>query len=256
MEKDVRRRLRDIGDASICLDAPGAIERSEPVVARRSSAWAMAWILVGALLAAALLATWFLRSAPATATAPTGMAPQRLTDFVGMEESPAASPDGKTVAFVRTGANSQIWLRLLAGGGPPLQVTHDAADHKQPRWAPDSSTLIYFTPASTPGEQGTLWEVPALGGEQPRRLASAISGGEISHDGQYLAALQFRDERVELTTLTRDGARIVRTQSLGVDRPPTVGAVRWSPDDRWIALQLNYSLGFNEVILGRAHERR
>ena len=194
LEKDVRRRLRDIGDASICLDAPAApaaIERSEPVVARRSPAWNLAWMLGGALLAAALVGAWFLRSATtATATVPTATALQRLTDFVGMEESPAASPDGKTVAFVRrTGADSQIWLRLLAGGAP-LQVTHDAADHEQPRWAPDSSSIIYFTPASTPGEQGTLWEVSALGGER-RRLASAISGGDISHDGRYLATFSF-----------------------------------------------------------------
>ena len=36
-------------------------------------------------------------------------------------------------------------MRLLAGG-TPLQVTHDAADHQYPRWSPDSSSLIYFSP--------------------------------------------------------------------------------------------------------------
>ena len=41
---------------------------------------------------------------------------QRLTDFVGMKESPALSPDGKMVAFVTLiNGRRQIWIRLLAG---------------------------------------------------------------------------------------------------------------------------------------------
>jgi serine/threonine-protein kinase len=246
LEKDVRRRLRDIGDASICLDAPAALQRSESVAAPRSAMRNLAWALGGAIVTAAVVVLWSLRSALAPVPAPTARAVQRLTDFVGMEESPVVSPDGKTVAFiVRTGGHSQIWLRLLAGGAP-LQVTHDAADHEQPRWTPDSSSLVYFTPASTPGEQGTLWEVSALGGER-RRLASAISGADISHDGRYLATLTLRGNQRELTTLTRDGAHTVRTQAVGLgDAGFNAGSVRWSPDDRWLSFQQEaVSLGFD-----------
>ena len=118
LEKDVRRRLRDIGDASICLDAaPAAIERSEP--RRRAAVGRVEPGVDAGRRAPRRRAVRHLVSSigATTATAPTAMALQRLTDFVGREESPAASPDGKTVAFVgRTGAGSQIWLRLLAGG--------------------------------------------------------------------------------------------------------------------------------------------
>jgi Tol biopolymer transport system component len=245
LERDVRRRLRDIGDASICLDAPApTIEQREPAVSRRSWVWNLAWMLGGILLAAALLGLWSLRSAPTTA--PSAVSLHRLTDFVGMEESPAASPDAKSVAFVvRTGAGSQIWLRLLAGGAP-LQLTHDAGKHEQPRWAPDSSSLIYFTPASTPGEPGTLSEVPALGGER-RRLASADGGADISHDGRYLATLQVGEDGLTLTTLTRDGAQTVRKQPLGGELVVAGGSVRWSPDDQWLAFQRS-RMGFFERI--------
>ena len=217
LEKDVRRRLRDIGDASICLEAPAApaaIERSEPVVARRSPAWNLAWMLGGGLLAAALVGAWFLRSAATTTAPPTTMAVQRLTDFVGMEESPAASPDGKTVAFVvRSGAGSQIWLRLLARGAP-RQVTHDAADHEQPAVDAGLELAHLLHAPEHAGRAGNARGRSPRSAMQRRRLASAVSGADVSHDGRYLATLQLREGQLELTTLTRNGAQTVRTQSL------------------------------------------
>ena len=52
---------------------------------------------------------------------------ERLTDFAGMEEHPAISPDGKSVAFTRdAGGLRQIWVRLL-GGGPSATLPRDAA---------------------------------------------------------------------------------------------------------------------------------
>ena len=114
-----------------------------------------------------------------------------------MKESPAISPDGKMVAFVAlVNGRRQIWIRLLAGG-VPLQVTRDETDHEQPRWAPDSSTIIYYARRATPGEEGTVWEVAALGGP-PRLLASAIGGGDISHDGRRIAIFRSAGEQVEL----------------------------------------------------------
>ena len=159
---------------------------------------------------------------------------QRLTDFVGMEESPAISPDGKTVAFVaRAGSKRQIWLRLLAGGAP-LQITRDDVDHEQPRWAPDSSSLIYYVPSATSGEHGTIWEIAALGGE-PRRVASALSGGDISHDGRRIALFRIEGEQIALVVVARDGSAADQLRPMphgdGYKYP------RWSPDDRWIACQ-------------------
>ena len=108
---------------------------------------------------------------------------QRLTDLVGLEEAPAISPDGKMVAFVSVaGGKRQIWVRLLASGAP-LAVTKDELDHYGPRWSPDSGSLIYYTPGAQPGDTGTIWEVPALGGPA-RRLVNALGPGDLSHDAR------------------------------------------------------------------------
>ena len=164
LEKDPRRRLRDIGDVRHWMED---VASGPDGVGVAASAWprrGLAWLLSGVALASAAFTGWLLWMSPAETPA-RNVQLHRLTDLVGMEESPAISPDGKTVAFVaKVGSKRQIWLRLLAGG-TPLKVTSDDADHEQPRWAPDSSTLIYFVPSAKP-------ESTARSGRSPRSAAS------------------------------------------------------------------------------------
>jgi serine/threonine protein kinase len=163
---------------------------------------------------------------------------QRLTDFVGMKESPAVSPDGKMVAFVSLhNGRRQIWIRLLAGG-VPLQVTRDDNDHHEPRWTPDASTLLYHSPSASRAEQGALWEVAALGGP-PRRVASALGSGDMSHDGRRIAFFQSSADHIELVTITRDGSHricVARVSPESIYRSP-----RWSPDERFLAFSATAS---------------
>ena len=86
-----------------------------------------------------------------------------------------------------------------------LQITRDTGDHLEPRWSPDSAALIYYTPPSEGAQDGTLWEVPALGGP-PRRLAASVSGADISHDGARIAFFRLNNRQVELVTADRGGA--------------------------------------------------
>ena len=150
------------------------------------------------------------------------------------------SPDGKTVAFVaRAGSKRQIWVRLLAGGAP-LQITRDDVDHERPRWAPDSSALIYYVPPVASSEHGTIWEISALGGE-PRRVAPALSAGDISHDGRRIALFRIEGERIVLVLVWRDASRPDELRPM----PPGnfFEYPRWSPDDRRIACQYSGPYG-------------
>ena len=157
----------------------------------------------------------------------------RLTDFSGLEEFPALAPDLKSVAFTaRVDGAQQIFVRLLAGG-TPLQVTRDPVDHDMPRWSRDSSAILYFAPAA-PGEaQGTIWEIPALGGA-PRRIIDSVGGGDIGHDGR-LTCFRSTDGHIELITAAGDGSD-VRVLARFTE-PVYYKFPRWSPDAKWIAYQ-------------------
>jgi eukaryotic-like serine/threonine-protein kinase len=224
LEKETRRRLRDIGDARPELeDTPSAADA--------------------------------LATAGAGPLSIRNVEFQRLTDGEGLKEAPAVSPDGRMIAFVAIVAGRrQIWIRLLAGGAL-LQLTRDEADHMHPRWAPDSNTLIYFIPATTEGEDGTLWEISALGG-WPRRIVTSSGGGDISHDGQRIALLQPADSQLALVVTARDGSSAERVALLP---PGFYTTLRWAPDGRSIAFQRQGHAGFDghiEVYSLETGERR
>ena len=159
---------------------------------------------------------------------------KRLTDFVGMEEFPALSPDGKSVAFTAdVGGRRQVWVRLLTGG-TPLQVTHDGADHQYPRWSADSSSLIYFSPSQEPDGEGKIWQIPALGGTaQP--LVSSQGSADLSHDGKHLAYFHFNQGELQLTIADPDGSNSRKIAALPTEY--NYSDLRWSPDDRKVGFQ-------------------
>ena len=239
LRQNAADRLRDIGDARIEIDealAAPPLEFAPGAPTSQVQRWRAFWmILTSAAVVAALLAGWFLHS-PSWAPAQT-VRLLRLTDTIGLEESPAISPDGKSVVFVaQEGGQRQIWLRLLAGG-TPVAITKDDADHSGPRWSPDSASIIYYKSVAKPGEMGTIWEIPVVGGTA-RRLTSALGPGDLSHDGKSLAFFQIRNGAAELTIAPRD---LSSTRTVAKLASTLFWNPRWSPDDKQIAFLGNRS---------------
>lgn len=237
LEKDPAERFQSARDLAFNLELltrEGSSTGAAAPLAPLPSTWVKPALSAMALLLAAgigFLASHWLdlkirQKAPVTL--------RRLTDFVGMEENPALSPDGKSVIFTADiGGRRQVWMRLL-NGGTPLQITHDDADHLSPRWSPDSGSLIYFSPSTEPDGQGRIWEVPALGGP-PRTLVTSLGGGDISHDGKHLAYFRSHQGQVELAVSDRDGANSRAVAQLQPDT--NYSDLRWSPDDQTLGFQ-------------------
>jgi Tol biopolymer transport system component len=233
LEKDARRRLHDIADARIEIEdaaaAPSGVSALASRAPQRVREWAP-WFIAASTLAVAAWLSLTRVDQPGNAAGRSVQA-QRLTDRVGLEETPALSPDGKMVAFVAvTGGRRQLWVRLLAGG-TPLPVTKDDVDHYGPRWSPDSGALIYFTPGAQAGDSGTIWEIPALGGPA-RRLVTALGSGDLSRDGTQLAFIRFRDGGIEMAIANRDGSNARSAARLPA---ALYSNPRWSPDGGFVA---------------------
>jgi eukaryotic-like serine/threonine-protein kinase len=244
LQKDSRRRLHDIGDARIELEEtmvmPAALARLP-----KQPRWPhMALSGVSLALAIALVFLWVARDKFGRPAGPSSQDARviRLTDLPGLDESPAISPDGRSVAFsAGVSGERQVFVQLIAGG-PPLQITRDGADHECPRWSPDSSSLLYFSPAVSGAIQGSVWQIPALGGT-PRRILDSLGCADINQTDRRLAFFRLTREGIQLVTGPADGSKF---EVLAGFAPETYNLYpRWSPDGRWIGFQRGDSIRFD-----------
>ncbi len=172
LEKEPKRRLRDIGDAWVEAEEQPPAAPSRP----RNTAW-IAATAVATAAALALAAFHFLQQPPAVHTTRFQVAPPEKATS---PEYPAISPDGRRLAFVATvEGKSLLYVRRLESlAVQPLPGTEDATF---PFWSPDSRFLAFFA-------QGKLKKVDVSGGP-PQTLCNTETtsrGGTWNREGVIL----------------------------------------------------------------------
>ena len=251
LQKDVRRRLHDIADARIELeDAMSA--PSVPVTARASrdvgppdthGAGARdgdgpcppLGVARQVRNGAAALAIGCSRRPPHGSSWPRGVS----SHFIRRQVGGVHRRCGRQTTALRA---AHCWRRA-------------AADHvrsgrsRVPRWSPDSSSILYFSPAA-PGElQGSIWEIPALGGV-PRRVVNSVGGADVSPTDGRLALFRLAKTGIQLVTVPTDGSKF---DVVAEFRPATYYLYpRWSPDGRWVAFQRGDSIRFDVFVVPAA----
>jgi Tol biopolymer transport system component len=188
LEKDSKRRRRDIGDARIDID--DAISLTGTPRATQSSAALRLWrtaaiVSVVALVVGGTMTAWLVRrssSAPA-ATGPTRVTAAQLTSYAGSQSVAALAPDGRSFVFVSDhGGSPDIWLRQVSGG-EPVRLTNDPFEEGDLAFAPDGES-VYFTRVEATGE--AIWQIGTLGGE-PRKVIANGHSPALSPDGRTIA---------------------------------------------------------------------
>ena len=101
--------------------------------------------IVGAFALLAIIAValpWFWP----TGTGKEALTYTQITNFTDSAVSPALSPDGRMLAFIRSDnwwlTPDQIYVKLLPDG-EPVQLTHDSRPKYGLAFSPDGSRIVY-----------------------------------------------------------------------------------------------------------------
>jgi serine/threonine protein kinase/Tol biopolymer transport system component len=240
LEKDPRRRLRDIADARADLDdaleggkAPAMVGRPTVVSAHPLRSRSAAIILITLLALASALAAWGVRRLNPAPDNPLSNATfTRLTNFEGDEPEAVLSPDGKFATFLsdRDGP-LDVWLTQV-GSGQFVNLTRE-------------THMPGLRPTRNVGFSGDGSEIWFGGAPVDRMRIMPMMGGPPR---------PFLVERAVEVVWSADGARMVyHTDAAGdpmfvADRTgagarqvfvdPILGGhvhhQAWSPDGRWI----------------------
>jgi len=173
LEKDPKRRLRDIGDAIALIDTGQIIVGA----AKPRPAWisrAIAGLAVASLVALGLI--HFRESPPALEAVRFSLDPPPDTSFVSPFGSLAVSPNGRYVVYGAAGkGGSSLWLRPLDSlAARPLTGTENG---NFPTWSPDSESLAFYV-------DGRLKRIDINGGT-PITLSDAAANDSVTAAGTW-----------------------------------------------------------------------
>ena len=228
LEKDRRRRLRDIGDALNDLDdaaswpsegsAPGPAVLASAPTGWRTRTW-LPWSLAAGLALAlvGLGAALFFRGPPVD---PAVFRSTVLIDASLSRRAPSnrftLSPDGQRLAYVArdTSGRVLIWVRPLAGtAGQPLSGTDDA---NALFWSPDSQVIAFIA-------NRKLKKIAAAGGA-PITLSDATVLSDRTSPGSWsrddVIVFQGLDS-APLMRVAADGERRLRSRRSPLEKRST-----------------------------------
>ena len=149
LNRDVRKRMRDIGDARFQLEemSSGADEHASwrPSTAattglrtRERIAWGVGVVLLALVATGAIV--WAVRAVPMPPETRLEITTPATDDVMSF----ALSPDGRRLVFAAPASDgrSQLWLRSLDDTSPQTLAGTEGAAY--PFWSPDSRSVAFF----------------------------------------------------------------------------------------------------------------
>jgi Tol biopolymer transport system component len=247
LTKDPKKRLRDIGDVRIEIDAMDevlpAAPAAAPTRARSAAAW-LPWIAL-VLVAAAVGTREAVRPAPAAENPLAGATFSRVTSWAGSEEQAEISPDGRFVAFVADRLGQfDVWVGQLGTGEfdnltPDIGPMMTPANLLRSLGFNDEGSEIWFSRTGNPAHEKIL--MPLKGGTPRPFLVRGHSTPSWSPNNAQLAFIGAITPGDPLFLADRTGADalpVIPSGDQGQDAFVREGVHThnpvWSPDGQWI----------------------
>jgi len=173
---------------------------------------------------------------------------ERLTTS-GTARRVAISPDGKYVAYVTGEAGKQsLWVRQTATRSD-IEIIPGEEEYIYGglTFSPDGN-YVFYVRSPTVYESGTLYQIPALGGESRRVADHVDSPVAFSHEGRQLAFVRDNPgSETALVVMEADGTGERQLAVRKIPDPFSESGVSWSPDNKSIAIGA-YSGGVSYVV--------
>ena len=254
LERDPKRRLRDIGDAWALLD-----ERTDAPAApapKSAMRWKVAYGVFGLVLGLALGALWRgprpSQSVPSAGRVDLDLGPD--VSF-GSTTGPAVilSPDGTRLVFVSQDQNGVPRLFTRRLDQPKAIQMPGTEGAYAPFFAPDGQWVGFFA-------EGKLKKMRLEGGDPiPLCDAPAGRGGSWGEDGNIIAAL---DQQAGLSLIPAEGGAPVAVTQLNLDLGETTH--RWPqvlPGGRAVVFLVSDAYGYYDdadiaVVSLKDHRRK
>ncbi|HEX8031334.1 MAG TPA: hypothetical protein VF491_22850, partial [Vicinamibacterales bacterium] len=183
-----------------------------------------------------------------------GAASPLTNDTSRRNSMPAISPDGSRVAYVSTrrGEQPNVWTMTIDGNAP-LQLTSDDSPDHQPSWSPDGRRVAYKSYRdNTVGvwaiDVETRRDAPVMALPAVRPGAGRLGEVQVAPSMSQVAFSIFTQpagkRRMYVTGTDRYAARAVGGEGVSVGYPV------WSPDDRYLAVEVKDDVTLDESIAG------
>jgi Tol biopolymer transport system component len=159
------------------------------------------------------------------------------------DSDPAFSPDGQSVAFLRSRRSGVKDLYVISSaGGEPRRLTSEDRFISGVFWTTDGREIVYSSSATKWAESASLWRVSVSGGS-PRRFAAGRENAwdpSISRQGNRLAFTR-RAVDVNIWRLEASGAGGFQKPTRLIASTQVESAPVFSPDGKRIAFSSNRS---------------
>lgn len=180
------------------------------------------------------------------ASSPLNTTLSQVTFAEGIEEYPAWSPDGRSLAYTGAAGKLRGIFRKDLASGQAQQLTHSEFDELQPAWSPDAKQIAFVRARKAgvkmePGDvfgmfvDGDVWVLDVASGKETKLTENAFNPA-FSRDGKRIAVDASWAGPRRIWVLDREGHN---PQQITTDTSEEVIhlAPSWSPDGDKIVFQ-------------------